>query len=314
MNKKLIFMGTGPFALATLEGLWESLEEGDSLCVYTKAAKPQGRGMVKKDGAVAQFAREKGLALYQPITLRDEAAREQFLSLKPDLVVVASYGLILPSYVLDTPEYGCVNVHASLLPRYRGAAPINRAVMNGDALTGVTLMKMDEGLDTGDILLTRSLAIGKNDTAGEVHDKLAEIGRDLLLEALPAIYRKALKPRAQDESEACYAAKITAEDQRLDFTLSTDQIHNTVRGLSPVPVAWCRTEKDGKLLKIHAAAPADTDEDAEPGVIVCVKGKVLVKTGDGALELITVQPEGKGRMSALDAVNGRRLTLGDKLL
>ena len=307
-------MGTGPFALTALTKLWGALEEGDSLCVYTKESKKQGRGMKEQDGCVALFAKEKGLPLYQPRTLRDEAAKEEFLSLEADLAIVASYGLILPAYVLNAPTFGCVNIHASLLPQYRGAAPINRAIINGDTVTGVTIMQMDEGLDTGDMLLKRETVIDEKENCGSLFDRLAEMGAEMLLEILPSIYERTLNPLPQDNTLSTYAAKITKDDQHLDFSLSTKEIYNRIRGLSPIPSAFCYTEKDGKILKIHAAEPSDSQSEGNCGEIVQVKREVLVKTGDGTLRLITVQPEGKGKMDALAAVNGRKLELGDRLL
>lgn len=314
MDKKLIFMGTGPFALCALQGIWEHLEDGDVLSVYTKEAKPAGRGMKPKEGAVALFAREKGLPLFQPHTLKTEEAKEEFLSLKPHLVIVASYGLILPPYVIHAPEFGCVNIHASLLPEYRGAAPINRAILDGKTTTGVTIMQMDEGLDTGDMLKKCELEIGEEETAGELFDRLALLGRDMMLEILPDLYGKTVTPTPQDHSRSTYAAKITSEDQKLDFSRSTREILNTVRGLSPVPAALCRTEKDGKILKIHSAKAAEGCFEGEIGQVVSVKPQVVVKTADGAIILDVVQPEGKGKMPATDAVNGRKINLGDRLI
>ncbi|MBR2616391.1 MAG: methionyl-tRNA formyltransferase [Clostridia bacterium] len=313
MNKRLVFMGTGPFALTALEALYGALQEGDCLSVYTKEPKRAGRGMNRTQGCVALFALEKGLPLYQPHSLRDEEAKEVFLSLGAQLVVVASYGLILPPYVLHTPEYGCVNIHASLLPKYRGAAPINRAIMDGEEKTGVTIMQMDEGLDTGDMLAKRETSIEAGECAGELFERLAKMGSEMLLEILPSIYEKKLSPEKQDESLSTYAAKIAREDQEIDFSLPSQRVLDRIRGLCPVPSALCRTE-DGKLLKIHSARSAEGDFDADPGRIVAVKPRVLVKTGDGVIELDQVQPEGKGRMKATDAANGRKLNLGERLL
>ncbi|MBR3837864.1 MAG: methionyl-tRNA formyltransferase [Clostridia bacterium] len=312
MNKKLIFMGTGPFALTALQGLWEHLEEGDTLAVYTKEAKKAGRGMKEKDGCVALFAKEKELPLYQPHSLKEEEAKAQFLALDADLVVVASYGLILPPYVIHGPRFGCVNIHASLLPRHRGAAPINRAILEGDAVTGVTIMQMDEGLDTGDMLKTCSTPIGEDECVGELFERLAEMGRDLLLSLLPDIWAKRLQPIPQDDSLSTYAGKITREDQELSFYKNTKQVLATIRGLSPIPCALCHTA-DGQLLKIFSATAAETELEGVPGQILAVKPQVLVKTVDGAVALGLIQPEGKGRMNALDAVNGRKLNLGDIL-
>lgn len=313
MNKKLIFMGTGPFALEALIGIWEHLEEGDSLSVYTKEAKKAGRGMKEQDGCVALFAKEKGLPLFQPHSLKDEDAKAEFLSLNADLVVVASYGLILPPYVIHTPPFGCVNIHASLLPEYRGAAPINRAILDGKEVTGVTIMQMDEGLDTGDMLKKRETPISKTECAGELFERLAIMGKELFLELLPDIWEKKLNPIPQDDSLSTYAKKITREDQELSFDRSSREVLNQIRGLSPIPCALCRTEKDGKLLKILSAEESEENLPGAYGEIVAVKPRVLVKTADGTIALDVVQPEGKGKMKAADAVNGRKLNLGDLL-
>lgn len=314
MNKNLIFMGTGPFALCALEGIFESLGEGDTLSVYTKESKPSGRGMKQKDGAVALFAKEKGLPLYQPHTLRSEDSRDEFLAIGADIAIVASYGLILPDYIIHGPKLGCVNIHASLLPKYRGAAPINRVILDGEETTGITIMQMDEGLDTGDMLATRVTEISPEENCGELFDRLAVIGKEMILEILPKLYNKEVVPVPQDHEKSTYAAKITSEDQKIDFNETTNKILCRIRGLSPVPCAFCRMEKDGKLLKIYSATKAETSLSGKVGEVIAVKPEVLVKTCDGAIALGTIQPEGKGRMSALDAVNGRRLSIGDLLI
>lgn len=314
MNKNIIFMGTGPFALCALEGIYESLGENDILSVYTKESKPSGRGMKQKDGAVALFAKEKGLHLYQPHTLRTEESRNEFLSIGADIAIVASYGLILPDYIIHGPKLGCVNIHASLLPKYRGAAPINRVILNGEDKTGVTIMQMDEGLDTGDMLATRETEISPDENCGDLFDRLALMGKEMILEILPKLYNKEVVPVPQDHENSSYAAKITSEDQKINFNESTDKVLCRIRGLSPVPCAFCRAEKDGKIIKIYSASKAETSPEGKAGEVVAVKPQVLVKTADGAIALGTIQPEGKGRMSASDAVNGRRMNIGDLLL
>lgn len=314
MSKNLIFMGTGPFALCALEGIWESLGENDTLSVYTKESKPSGRGMKQRDGAVALFAKEKGLPLYQPHTLRTEESRDEFLAIGADLAIVASYGLILPDYIIHGPRLGCVNIHASLLPKYRGAAPINRVILDGEEKTGVTIMQMDEGLDTGDMLAWRETPISPTEDCGMLFDRLAVMGKEMILEILPRLYNKEIVPTPQDHERSTYAAKITAEDQKIDFHESTDKILCRIRGLSPLPCAFCRTEKDGKLLKVYSATKAETPLPGQPGEVLSVKPEVLIKTSDGAIALGMIQPEGKGRMKALDAVNGRKLAVGDLLI
>ncbi len=311
--KNLIFMGTGPFALCALEGLYHSLEAGDRLSVYTKEDKKAGRGMKEKIGAVALFAKEKGLDLYQVPTLKEKAAQDEFAAIGADLAIVASYGLLLPQEVLSAPKYGCINIHASLLPEYRGAAPINRAIMDGKTKTGVTLQQMDAGLDTGDILAVQECPIEEDLSAGQLFDRLAMMGRDMMLSLLPSVYAEKLSPVPQDHSKSTYAKKITKEDQKIDFHFTTKEILDRIRGLSPVPTAFCFTDKDGKILKIHAAKKAEGSFSGEVGRILATKPEVLVKTLDGAVSLLVVQPEGKARMEAKDAVNGRRLETGDLL-
>lgn len=312
--KNIIFMGTGPFALEALTGLYETLSPEDALTVYTKESKKAGRGMKEKDDPVALFAKEKELPLYQPATLRTPEAQEEFRAIGADLAIVASYGLILPKEVLDAPKYGCINIHASLLPRYRGAAPINRVVMDGEKVTGVTLQQMDEGLDTGDILSIRETEIGEKECAGELFDRLAVMGKEMMLELLPDVFAGKLHPVPQKHEDSTYAAKITKEDQKIDFSLTTEQILNRIRGLCPIPSAFCYTQKDGKILKLHEAEKAEGSFEGAIGQVVEVKPRVVVKTADGAIYLNVVQPEGKGRMNARDAVNGRKLEAGDLLV
>ena len=308
MNR-IVFMGTGPFALKPLTALYEAFGKSCEISVYTKESKPQGRGMKTVPGCVEAFAREKGLPLYQVKTLRSEEAKAEFLAIGADLCVVASYGLILPGYVLSAPKWGCVNLHASLLPRWRGAAPINRAVEAGDEESGVTLMQMDEGLDTGDILWQEKVRIEKTTTGGELFDLLADLAADMIVKAVPKIEEGAFVPQKQDGALSTYAAKITAEDQKIDWTKSAGEIDAKIRAYFPVPGAFCRTG-NGKILKIWKAAPADGKGEA--GRVISLDPP-LVACGEGALELCTVQPEGKGKMTGKDAVNGRKITEGEKL-
>ncbi len=312
-RRKIVFMGTGPFALACLKALWDGRDAWDVAAVYTKAPKKAGRGMQVRDGAVAEFAREKGIPLVQALTLRTEEAQAAFRAIGADAAVVASYGLILPKGILEAPAFGCVNVHGSLLPAYRGAAPVQRAVMNGEKKTGVTLMQMDEGLDTGDMLAAAETPISDTDTAGDVFDRLALLGASLLTEKLPLLFEGALTPVPQPQEGSSYAAKIENAEQCLDFSRPAAELDRLVRGLSPVPGALCHFEKDGKVLKIRAARAVAEEHAGQIGQVVAVKPRVLVKTGAGTLELLTVQPEGKGQMSARDAVNGRRIVPGDRL-
>ena len=308
--KNIVFMGTGPFALEPLKALYAAFGETAKISVYTKAPKPQGRGMKLIPGCVEAFAREKNLSLYQVKTLRSEEAEKEFLAIGAEICVVASYGLILPPYVLHAPKYGCVNLHASLLPRHRGAAPINRAVEAGDEKTGVTLMQMDEGLDTGDILWQKEIPITKKTTAGDVFDALALLAAEMIPEAILKIEKGEFTPEKQNDALSTYAAKITAEDQKIDWSKSAEEIDRKIRAFFPVPGAFCRTS-DGRILKIWKAKPVPGKGEAgriiktDPPTAAC---------GEGAIEFQLVQPEGKGKMTGKDAVNGRKIREGEQLL
>jgi methionyl-tRNA formyltransferase len=236
LRLRLAFMGTPGFASPTFAAL---LDAGHELaCVYTRAPRPAGRGQRERLSPVHEAALARGLPVRTPRTLKDEAEQRAFAALELDAAVVVAYGLILPQAVLDAPRLGCVNLHASLLPRWRGAAPINRAVMAGDAETGVAAMQMEAGLDTGPILLERRTAIGPDETAGELHDRLAALGGPLMAEALDGLARGALAPRPQAEAGVTYAPKIDKAEARLDWRRSAVELHRQVRGLSPFPGAW----------------------------------------------------------------------------
>lgn len=315
----LLFMGTQDFALEILRALDEARDPLDKLSVVTQPDKPSGRGYKIKFDCVKQYALDRGLDIYQPQSLKDGSFDETLTKIDPSLIVVASYGKILPAKVIDYPEFGCVNVHASLLPAYRGAAPINRAVMAGEKETGVTLMYMDEGLDTGDMIAKASVEIGDM-TAGELRDKLAALGGDLLKEYYPKLIISKLPTEKQDPARATYAAKITPEDRPIDFTKSAEEIAAQIRGLSPNPGAVCKIASSGLSLKI-----LDARAHKLPGEISGVPGEladpkhfgkntVTVITGDGALKLLKLQPEGGKVMDAASLVNGRKLCYPDKLI
>ena len=274
--------------------------------------------MVMTPPPVKRTAEAAGVPVFQPDTLKDGALADVLAQTAPDVIVVVAYGKILPKYVLDYPRLGCVNLHVSLLPRHRGAAPMQRAIMQGDTETGVTAMLMNEGLDTGDILLTERFPIGEEDTFETVHDTSAQIGGPLLGRALRALADGTAAPTPQPEEGVSYAEKITKEDQRLDFTKSASCLHNAIRGLSPIPLAFTKTP-DGKLLKVVSARVADTTlpEGAVAGEIIGLdeggEGRILVACGEGVIALTSVIPEGKRKMSAADLIRGRRLAVGDIL-
>lgn len=309
---RILFMGTPDFALFSLRALVDSGEE--IIGVVTQTDKPKGRKAILTPPPVKVYAMEKGIPVYQPKTLRDEAFYQLLSEIDPELIVVTAFGKILPQSVLDYPRYGCINVHGSLLPAYRGAAPMQRAVIDGLKETGITTMLMDAGIDTGDMLLTGRIEIAENDNFETVHDKLGECSAEVLLETMQALKEGKLNPIKQDESGATYAAKIENADCVLDFSQSARELHNRIRGLSPIPLAFTRTP-DGKMLKIVATRLCDGgNEGKEPGTVLSLSGgRIKVACGEGALELLEVLPEGKKKMGAADFINGRRISVGDLL-
>ena len=306
---RILFMGTPDFALFSLRALVEAGE--DVVGVVTQPDKPRGRGYTLTPPPVKVYAEEKGLPVYQPKTLRDEAFAELLRQIDPEVIVVVAFGKILPANVLDYPKYGCVNVHGSLLPAYRGAAPMQRAIIDGCAETGITTMFMDVGLDTGDMLLKKSVAIDLHDTFETVHDKLGECGAELLLRTLALLEKGEITPEKQDDALATYAAKIEKEDCLLDFSRTAKEVHDRIRGLSPIPLSFTHTP-DGKLLKV-VSSDLCTGKGKPGEVISLENGRITVACGEGAVALLSVLPEGKKRMSAADFINGRRISVGDIL-
>ena len=310
---RILFMGTPDFALFSLKALVES---GETVVgVVTQPDKPKGRGKAMTPPPVKVYAESVGLPVYQPETLKNEAFLDTLKELDPEMIVVTAYGKILPSYVLDYPKYHCLNVHGSLLPRYRGAAPMQRAIMEGEKETGVTIMYMDVGLDTGDMLLKRSMPIGENDNFETVHDGLGALGAEALLEAIELLKKGTAPREKQDDSLADYAAKITKEDCRFDFSGDASALHDRIRGLSPVPVAFF-TAADGKMLKILETRKGSR-KGGEPGTVLALSDNgvpgILVSCGAGSLLLTRVVPEGKKPMDAIAYANGRGLSVGDKI-
>ena len=306
---RILFMGTPDFALFSLRALVEAGE--DVVGVVTQPDKPKGRGYTLTPPPVKVYAEEKGLPVYQPKTLRDEAFAELLRQIDPEVIVVVAFGKILPANVLDYPKYGCVNVHGSLLPAYRGAAPMQRAIIDGCAETGITTMFMDVGLDTGDMLLKKSVAIDLHDTFETVHDKLGECGAELLLRTLALLEKGEITPEKQDDALATYAQKIEKEDCLLDFSRTAKEVHDRIRGLSPIPLSFTHTS-DGRLLKILSSEPVEGK--GRPGEVISLSGgRITVACGEGAVALLSVLPEGKKRMSAADFINGRRISVGDIL-
>lgn len=301
----IIFMGTPDFAVPTLEKLISS--EHTVSAVYTQPDKPRGRKMVLTPPEVKVVALENNIPVYQPTTFKDEQVMAQLSGLKPDVIVVAAYGKLLPKSVLDLPKYGCVNVHGSLLPKYRGAAPIQRAILDGEKVTGVTTMQMAEGLDTGDMLLTYETEILPDETSGELFDRLAIAGADLLLDTLAALQNGTVTPKQQDDSLSTYAKMIDKSMCPIDFTQTAQQVHNQVRGLKPWPVATA--EINGKRLKIHKTAVSTLKGNA--GEVVCLN-PLTVACADYSVEILELQPEGKKAMDCKAYLAGNKINLKDK--
>lgn len=306
---RILFMGTPEFAKESLRAIYESGEE--IVGVVTTQDKPKGRGMVLTPSDVKKFACEVGLPVYQPITLKDGAFLDTLKQLNPELIIVVAYGKILPKYVLDFPKYGCINAHASILPKYRGAAPIQRSIIDGDTETGVSVMKMDVGLDTGDVMLTEKVSILENDNFENVHDKLVLAGAKGLLKAIDLFKNGEAAFTPQGENFT-YAEKITKADCVIDFNKPVKEVHNRIRGLSPIPLAFTKTP-DGKILKVTKAHICEKNMGGQIGEVASLDNGIYVKCQDGVIVLDEIIPEGKGRMSASAYINGRKISLGDIL-
>jgi methionyl-tRNA formyltransferase len=306
---RVVFMGTPDFATALLK---ELVARGhDIAAVYTQPPRPAGRGMAERRSPVHELAESLGLPVFAPKSLRGVEEQARFAAHKADLAVVAAYGLILPRPVLDAPRFGCLNLHGSLLPRWRGAAPIQRAVMAGDLDTGVEVMKMEEGLDTGPVALSARLPIGPDMTAGELHDALAPLGARLMGDALDLLARGELRFTPQTEAGACYAEKIDKAEARIDWRRPARELHNLVRGLSPFPGAFFEADlghgrERVKVLRARAEAGA-----GRPGEVLDETG--LVACCEGALRLLRVQRAGKAPMAIEEFLRGRKLTKGAAL-
>ena len=307
---KILFMGTPDFALASLKALCESGE--NVVGVVTQTDKPKGRGYELTPPPVKVYAMEKNIPVYQPKTLRTEEFDALLHEIDPDMIIVVAFGKILPENVINYPKFGCINVHGSLLPRYRGAAPMQRAIIDGEAVTGITTMYMDAGLDTGDMIYKEEFVIEDDHDFEDIHDGLAELGAKLLLKTVNDI-RDGKAPREkQNEAEMTYAAKIEKADCLIDFGKSAKEVHDLIRGLSPIPLSFTHTP-DGKLLKVLRARALQRDDNAVPGEVISLEGGITVKCGEGAIELLRVLPEGKGRMDASDFIRGRKIAIGDLL-
>lgn len=308
---RIMFMGTPEISATCLKELIAS--DNEIVAVVTGKDKPRGRGNVMTPTAVKALALENSLPVYTPDTLRDETFADLLRELDPELIAVVAYGKILPKNVLDYPKYGCVNVHVSLLPKYRGAAPMQRAIINGEKETGVTIMYMAEGVDTGDIITAEAFPIGAEDDFEAIHDRSAEVGARLLVKTVADIADGTASRTPQDHSLATHAAKIEKEDCKIDFTKDAHTLDCAIRGVTPIPGAFAYL--GGKMLKIYKAAP--TDGKGKPGEVIATDskgtGSFTVACGEGALRVCGVIPEGKGKMSAGDFVRGRKINVGDIL-
>jgi methionyl-tRNA formyltransferase len=298
MDIRVVFMGSPEFALPALQALADNFRVVGAV---TKPDRPAGRGQELTPPPVKILAQDLGLEVIQPATLREPTAVEQLQVWQPDVIVVAAFGQILRPNVLDLPPYGCINVHASLLPRWRGAAPIQAAILHGDEQTGVTIMKMDPGLDTGPILTKRSISVHPDETAGALSPKLAELGADLLVETLPPYLRGEIKPRPQDEAKATYAPLLKKSDGELDFSRPAETLARQVRAYNPWPGTFFFWQ--GQRIKVHHAHAIGRSK-SEPGVNLIYGDAPAVGTGDGLLVLDEIQPAGKRSMSGATFLRG----------
>lgn len=307
----IVFMGTPDFAVPCLKALIDSGE--NVTAVFTQPDKPKGRGYKLAPPPIKETALAHNIPVYQPLSLKKGEDGEKVLQvikeLEPDLIIVVAYGKILPKEILDAPKYYCINVHASLLPKYRGAGPIQWSVLNGEKETGVTTMLMSEGLDTGDMLLSKSVEIGENETASELHDRLAKLGAEVLLDTVASVKSGSLTPIPQDDSQSCYAPMLTKDMRPIDFKKSAQEVHNHIRGLSAFPCAT--TAIDGKQLKIYRSEIVKgMHTKVVAGTVVNVND-FTVACGDGnCVRFTEIQAEGGKRMSTADYLRGRAIKEG----
>ena len=302
---RIVFMGTPDYAAVTLQKLID--EKYDVLAVFAQPDKPVGRKQILTPPETKVLAQKYDIPVYQPKTLRDGEAYKVLKELNPDAIVVVAYGKILPKEILDLPKYGCINGHASLLPKLRGSAPIQWAIVNGEKQTGITTMQMDEGMDTGDILETVITEIGVDETAEELFERLAPLSADLMVSTLKKAEQGVLNPVKQDESNATYAPMIKKEMAQLDFSKTADEICNAVRGFYSWPCAYCFI--NGKRVKVIKVKKAD-NTDKECGKVIDSDDRLIVSCKDGSIEFVTVQPEGAKPMSASQMLNGHKIAKG----
>jgi len=306
---RLAFLGTPDFAVVSLAAL---LEAGhDIVCVYSQPPAPRGRGQALRPSPVHAFAESHGLQVRTPKSMKPDEEIAAFAALEVDAAVVVAFGQILKPGILDAPRLGCFNLHGSLLPRWRGAAPIQRAVMAGDAMTGVQVMRMSEGLDEGAVLATATTRISQYDTAGTVHDRLAELGAKLLVETLPKIEAGDAVETPQSEEGVTYARKITSAEARIDWSMSAEAVDRQIRGLSPFPGAWFEAPSSRGTTRVKALLSRVEDADGAPGQVL--DDQLLIACGEGAVRLLELQREGRGRQASEEFVRGFALPAGTAL-
>ena len=305
---RILFMGTPDFAKVCFESLLTT--DHEIVGVVTQPDKPKGRGYTLMPPPVKVSAMEHNIPVYQPDSLRGEDFAELLKELDPELIVVVAYGKILPKNVLEYPKYECINVHGSLLPKYRGAAPIQRAIIDGEKTTGITTMYMAEGLDTGDMIEMYEIALRPEDNFETLHDKLADLGAYALLSTIKVIESGNVKRYKQDDSKSTYAHKIEKADCLMDFARPMECVHNQIRGTSPFPLSFAFL--NGKMIKFVSSFLTDKKTDKEAGTVISLEnGNIYVATSDGVVGIDGVLPEGKGRMKASDFINGRKIAVGD---
>lgn len=310
MSLRVIFMGTPDFSVPTLRAVAEAGHE--IVAVYTQPPRPAGRrGLELTPSPVQREAERLGIAVRTPVSLKGEAEQAAFRTLAADIAVVVAYGLLLPKAILDGTRLGCYNGHASLLPRWRGAAPIQRAVMAGDEETGMMVMKMEEGLDTGPVALTGRVAIGADMTAGELHDSLMVVGAGLMVEALAALEKAQLPLQPQAADGVTYAKKIDKAETRIDWSLPAGEVHDRIRGLSPVPGAWCEVEMAGGVERLKLLRSTLADGGGAPGEVI--DDRLAIACGSGAVRLVEVQRAGGKPVAAAEFLRGAKIERGMKI-
>ncbi|WP_093810388.1 methionyl-tRNA formyltransferase [Stappia sp. ES.058] len=311
---RIVFMGTPEFSVPTL---MEIVGQGhDVVACYTQPPRKAGRGMEERKSAVHQAAETLGIAVRTPVSLKSAEEQARFAELDADVAVVVAYGLLLPQAILDAPRHGCLNLHASLLPRWRGAAPINRAIMAGDRETGIEVMRMEAGLDTGAVCMAERVAIDDAMTAGDLHDRLSALGGDLMVRALSAVRLGALTDTPQAEDGVTYARKLAKSETRIDWTQAARAVHDHIRGLSPFPGAWCEVGIAGEpeRVKILRSALAGDANAALPGTLLSADSDgLVVACGEGAVRLLQLQRAGRKPMAADAFLRGAQLRVGDRI-